>query len=177
MATSRLPQETVDYLKAWMMSPPHINHPYPTEKEKAKIMAKTGIEPKQLTKWFENNRKRYWKPRVEAKLQMNYYIMMPPPPPLQHPSLYNQQPIAMMMESAATQNTQQPYPTCIPYPQMSVSPSFKQKYVPLDDCCVSSCIPINVAFHQATWNVLWQILLYNTLNKQHHATMIMTMTC
>jgi phospholipid N-methyltransferase len=68
MATSRLPQETVDYLKAWMMSPPHINHPYPTEKEKAKIMAKTGIEPKQLTKWFENNRKRYWKPRVEAKL-------------------------------------------------------------------------------------------------------------
>ena len=69
MATSRLPQETVDYLKAWMMSPPHINHPYPTEKEKAKIMAKTGIEPKQLTKWFENNRKRYWKPREKAKLK------------------------------------------------------------------------------------------------------------
>lgn len=32
-------------------------------------MAETGIELKQLTNWFVNNRKRYWKPRVEAKLQ------------------------------------------------------------------------------------------------------------
>eukprot|EP00970_Alexandrium_tamarense_P005657 scaffold932_cov207-Alexandrium_tamarense.AAC.9 len=30
MATSRLPQETVDYLKAWMMSTQHINRPYRT---------------------------------------------------------------------------------------------------------------------------------------------------
>jgi|EP00970_Alexandrium_tamarense_P011025 hypothetical protein len=52
-----------------MMSPEHISHPYLTEQEKAEIMAKTGIELKQLTKWFVNNRKRYWKPRVEAKLQ------------------------------------------------------------------------------------------------------------
>ena len=67
--TMSLPQETVDYLKAWMMSPEHISHPYPREQEKAEIMAETGIEPKQLTNWFVNNRKRYWKPRVEAKLQ------------------------------------------------------------------------------------------------------------
>lgn len=31
-------------------------------------MADTGIELKQLTNWFVNNRKRFWKPRVEAKL-------------------------------------------------------------------------------------------------------------
>jgi hypothetical protein len=66
-----LPQETVDYLKAWMMSPEHIAHPYPTEQEKAQIMAETGIELKQLTNWFVNNRKRYWKPRVEAKLTVD----------------------------------------------------------------------------------------------------------
>ncbi len=34
-ATSRksasLPQETVDYLKAWMMSPEHISNPHPKE--------------------------------------------------------------------------------------------------------------------------------------------------
>jgi hypothetical protein len=66
--SAALPQETVDYLKAWMMSPEHIAHPYPTEQEKAQIMAETGIELKQLTNWFVNNRKRYWKPRVEAKL-------------------------------------------------------------------------------------------------------------
>ena len=67
--TMSLPQETVDYLKAWMMSPEHISHPYPTEQEKAEIMAETGIELKQLTNWFVNNRKRYWKPREKAKLK------------------------------------------------------------------------------------------------------------
>eukprot|EP00980_Cylindrotheca_fusiformis_P005463 scaffold1169_cov120-Cylindrotheca_fusiformis.AAC.13 len=67
--SSSLPTETVEYLKAWMMSPEHIAHPYPTEPEKAKIMADTGIELKQLSNWFVNNRKRYWKPRVEARLQ------------------------------------------------------------------------------------------------------------
>lgn len=64
-----LPRSTVDYLKNWMMSPEHIAHPYPTEKEKSEIMAATGIELKQLTNWFVNNRKRFWKPRVEARLQ------------------------------------------------------------------------------------------------------------
>jgi hypothetical protein len=67
--SSSLPSETVEYLKAWMMSPDHIAHPYPTEQEKAKIMEDTGIELKQLTNWFVNNRKRYWKPRVDARLQ------------------------------------------------------------------------------------------------------------
>jgi hypothetical protein len=66
--TASLPAETVEYLKAWMMSPDHIAHPYPTEQEKALIMADTGVELKQLTNWFVNNRKRYWKPRVEARL-------------------------------------------------------------------------------------------------------------
>eukprot|EP00934_Nitzschia_sp_Nitz4_P002526 Nitzschia sp. Nitz4//scaffold76_size158648//69856//71384//NITZ4_002546-RA/size158648-snap-gene-0.287-mRNA-1//1//CDS//3329557845//2516//frame0 len=67
--SSSLPAETVEYLKNWMMSPEHIAHPYPTEQEKAKMMADTGIELKQLTNWFVNNRKRFWKPRVEARLQ------------------------------------------------------------------------------------------------------------
>mmetsp|Transcript_6700 Transcript_6700/g.10702 ORF Transcript_6700/g.10702 Transcript_6700/m.10702 type:complete len:449 (-) Transcript_6700:722-2068(-) len=72
--SASLSSETVEYLKAWMMSPEHVAHPYPTEHEKAEIMAATGIELKRLTNWFVNNRKRFWKPRVEAKLQ-NY----PPP--------------------------------------------------------------------------------------------------
>lgn len=32
-------------------------------------MKETGIEMKQLTNWFVNNRKRFWKPRVEAQLK------------------------------------------------------------------------------------------------------------
>jgi len=94
--SASLPQETVEYLKSWMMSPEHIAHPYPTEQEKAQIMAETGIELKQLTNWFVNNRKRYWKPRVEAKLTSvdgkpvtvhgsnttTSNAVLPPPPPL-----------------------------------------------------------------------------------------------
>jgi hypothetical protein len=74
--SSSLPSETVEYLKAWMMSAEHIAHPYPTEQEKVKIMEDTDIELKQLTNWFVNNRKRYWKPRIEARLQDD-----PPVPP------------------------------------------------------------------------------------------------
>jgi hypothetical protein len=72
--SSSLPSETVEYLKAWMMSPEHIAHPYPTEPEKANIMADTGIELKQLSNWFVNNRKRYWKPRVEVRLQQQAQV-------------------------------------------------------------------------------------------------------
>jgi len=67
--SASLPPETVEYLKNWIMSPDHIAHPYPTEQEKSEIMRETGIEMKQLTNWFVNNRKRYWKPRVEARLR------------------------------------------------------------------------------------------------------------
>ena len=60
-----LSQHAVQYLKNWLLSPAHIEHPYPTEEQKIKIMEETGIEIKQLTNWFVNNRKRYWKPKVE----------------------------------------------------------------------------------------------------------------
>jgi len=64
-----LPQDVSDYLKAWMMSPEHVSHPYPTEKEKEEIMADTGIGLKQLTNWFVNNRRRYWKPQMIANTE------------------------------------------------------------------------------------------------------------
>jgi len=56
----------VEYLKNWLMSPEHINHPYPSESEKARMVADTGIEIKRLNNWFVNNRIRFWKPRFEA---------------------------------------------------------------------------------------------------------------
>ncbi|KAL7466767.1 hypothetical protein ACHAXS_007053 [Conticribra weissflogii] len=51
-----------------MMSPEHISHPYPNEEEKAKILADTGINSKQLTTWFSNNRKRFWKPKMDQEV-------------------------------------------------------------------------------------------------------------
>mmetsp|Transcript_17375 Transcript_17375/g.36648 ORF Transcript_17375/g.36648 Transcript_17375/m.36648 type:complete len:304 (-) Transcript_17375:107-1018(-) len=68
---SSLAPHVIDYLKAWMMHPNHISNPYPTEEEKSEIIAATGIEKKQLTCWFSNNRKRFWKPKMD-KLRQQY---------------------------------------------------------------------------------------------------------
>lgn len=61
-----LSPQTVAYLKAWVLSPAHFENPFPTEEEKTEIIAATGIEKKQLSCWFSNNRKRFWKPRMDA---------------------------------------------------------------------------------------------------------------
>ncbi|KAL7544261.1 hypothetical protein ACHAWF_007642 [Thalassiosira exigua] len=69
--SNTLTPQTIEYLKAWMMSPEHVENPYPTDEEKAQIMAATGIEKKQLSCWLSNNRKRFWKPRID-KLREQY---------------------------------------------------------------------------------------------------------
>jgi hypothetical protein len=43
------------------------------EEEKAKMIKDTGLSEKQLIQWFSNNRKRYWKPRME---EMGKYVRM-----------------------------------------------------------------------------------------------------
>ena len=62
----KLPPGAVEYLKAWMMHPDHVAHPYPNEAQKAEILRETGLDSlKTLNTWFVNNRKRYWRPLVE----------------------------------------------------------------------------------------------------------------
>lgn len=63
VSDKRLPPHVVKILKRWLMSPEHYENPYPTEDEKAELLAATGITPKQLTTWFTNARKRHWAPR------------------------------------------------------------------------------------------------------------------
>ena len=65
---SSVPPETVKYLTAWMMSPEHVDHPYPDEQEKAQMVRDTGIDIKQLSNWFSNTRRRFWKPWMEGNL-------------------------------------------------------------------------------------------------------------
>jgi hypothetical protein len=73
----------VEYLRAWMMAPEHIENPYPTEEEKAEIIASTGVDRKQLSCWFSNNRKRFWKPKVdEIRAQYGLAETDPFPPEL-----------------------------------------------------------------------------------------------
>ncbi|KAK0622854.1 hypothetical protein B0T14DRAFT_494426 [Immersiella caudata] len=51
-----LPKETTDKLRHWFMN--HLNHPYPTEDEKQKLMQQTGLQMNQISNWFINARRR-----------------------------------------------------------------------------------------------------------------------
>lgn len=41
-----LPAGAVATLKAWLLSPEHFTHPYPTPQDQAMLMQKTGIDKK-----------------------------------------------------------------------------------------------------------------------------------
>ena len=64
-----LPAGAVATLKAWLLSPEHFTHPYPTPQDQVLLMAKTGIDKKQLKNWFTNARRRIWKPMLKKQLE------------------------------------------------------------------------------------------------------------
>ena len=68
-ASKSLPEGAAATLKAWMMSPENITHPYPTPQDQALLMQKTGIDEKQLKNWFTNARRRIWKPMLKKQLE------------------------------------------------------------------------------------------------------------
>jgi hypothetical protein len=64
-----LPPGAVAHLKAWLLSPEHFTHPYPTPQDQVMLMQKTGIDKKQLKNWFTNARRRIWKPMLKKQLE------------------------------------------------------------------------------------------------------------
>jgi Homeobox KN domain len=64
-----LPAGAVQTLKAWLLSPEHFTHPYPTPQDQAMLMQKTGIDKKQLKNWFTNARRRIWKPMLKKQIE------------------------------------------------------------------------------------------------------------
>ena len=64
-----LPAGAVATLKAWLLSPEHFTHPYPTPQDQVMLMQKTGIDKKQLKNWFTNARRRIWKPMLKKQLE------------------------------------------------------------------------------------------------------------
>ena len=64
-----LPAGAVATLKAWLLSPEHFTHPYPTPQDQIMLMQKTGIDKKQLKNWFTNARRRIWKPVLKKQLE------------------------------------------------------------------------------------------------------------
>lgn len=57
-----LADQSAHVLKAWMLSPEHVDYPYPTDAEKVELAAQAGVTLKQLSVWFTNARKRLWIP-------------------------------------------------------------------------------------------------------------------
>jgi len=68
-----LPPGAVSSLKAWLLSPEHFTHQYPTPQDQVMLMQKTGIDKKQLENWlknwFTNARRRLWKSMLKKQLE------------------------------------------------------------------------------------------------------------
>ena len=64
---------TLEYLKTWLTMPSHIEDPYPTEADKARIIRDTGITKAALYNWFVSNRTRKWKPHYK-KIRSKYNL-------------------------------------------------------------------------------------------------------
>mmetsp|Transcript_24051 Transcript_24051/g.77231 ORF Transcript_24051/g.77231 Transcript_24051/m.77231 type:complete len:424 (+) Transcript_24051:159-1430(+) len=60
-----LAPEVTSYLKHWLKE--HIESPYPSEQEKAKLCEATGLTLKQVSNWFLNARKRLWRPMLREQ--------------------------------------------------------------------------------------------------------------
>ncbi|KAG8052037.1 hypothetical protein GUJ93_ZPchr0001g32543 [Zizania palustris] len=56
----KLPKDARLVLLEWWNT--HYRWPYPTEEDKLRLAARTGLDPKQINNWFINQRKRHWKP-------------------------------------------------------------------------------------------------------------------
>ncbi|KAL6636995.1 hypothetical protein ACP70R_024567 [Stipagrostis hirtigluma subsp. patula] len=61
----KLPKEARQKLLAWWEL--HYRWPYPSEIEKMALAESTGLEPRQISNWFINQRKRHWKPSEEMQ--------------------------------------------------------------------------------------------------------------
>jgi Homeobox KN domain len=72
-----LPTGAVATLKAWLLSPEHFTHPYPTPQDQAMLMSKTGIDKKQLKNWFTNARRRIWKPLLKKQIEQGTITATP----------------------------------------------------------------------------------------------------
>ncbi|CAD6334768.1 unnamed protein product [Miscanthus lutarioriparius] len=61
----KLPKDARSALMDWWNT--HYRWPYPTEEDKVRLAAMTGLDPKQINNWFINQRKRHWKPSEDMR--------------------------------------------------------------------------------------------------------------
>ncbi|XVE63125.1 hypothetical protein DITRI_Ditri06bG0174800 [Diplodiscus trichospermus] len=61
----KLPKDARMILLDWWNN--HYRWPYPTEENKLKLSEITGLDQKQISNWFINQRKRHWRPSEDMK--------------------------------------------------------------------------------------------------------------
>ncbi|CAL9152788.1 unnamed protein product [Musa hybrid cultivar] len=64
----KLPKEAIEKLLSWWEL--HYKWPYPSESEKRALAESTGLDQKQISNWFINQRKRHWKPAKDEQFIM-----------------------------------------------------------------------------------------------------------
>ncbi|KAJ4955846.1 hypothetical protein NE237_012629 [Protea cynaroides] len=64
----KLPKDARMALSDWWNN--HYRWPYPTEEEKKMLSQVTGLDQKQISNWFINQRKRHWKPSEDMRALM-----------------------------------------------------------------------------------------------------------
>ncbi|KAG6646752.1 hypothetical protein I3843_07G029500 [Carya illinoinensis] len=64
----KLPKDATVALMDWWNT--HYRWPYPTEEEKSRLSELTGLDQKQISNWFINQRKRHWKPAEDMRFAL-----------------------------------------------------------------------------------------------------------
>ncbi|KAL8913067.1 MAG: hypothetical protein Q9171_002047 [Xanthocarpia ochracea] len=77
-----LPKQTTDVLRGWLHE--HLDHAYPSEDQKQKLIQQTGLSEKQVSNWFINARRRNL-PRLVGQAQAESKLMAKQPSASQSP--------------------------------------------------------------------------------------------
>lgn len=64
-ARPQIGPENVGILKEWILSPEHIDNPYPNGRDYEMLMKRTKLDKVQIKHWFNNARKRLLKPLLQ----------------------------------------------------------------------------------------------------------------
>ncbi|XP_022134695.1 homeobox protein knotted-1-like 6 isoform X2 [Momordica charantia] len=71
----KLPKEARHILLDWWNI--HSKWPYPTEMDKVELAESTGLDQKQISNWFINQRKRHWKPSENMQFAIMHGLYGP----------------------------------------------------------------------------------------------------
>ncbi len=67
------PKRATTELTTWLAD--HLENPYPSQSEKERLCAQTGLSKKQIQNWLTNARKRNWQPMLKKQQQKDTFTL------------------------------------------------------------------------------------------------------